>query len=96
LTGTCPLSWTLPNTPTTKTKHSATINTTRPSITFPSREEFTHYDIEELNTQLEKNSVSTDFGTRLSCSPASKQNSRSSIVSERSNASNSSAKPWKP
>ena len=75
-------------------------NTTRPSpgpmITFETREEFTHNDIEELNTQLEKNLLPTDSGTRLSRSQASKQSSRASLASERSNFSNVSDKPWKP
>jgi hypothetical protein len=61
-------------------------------ITYDSHEQFTNHDIEELNTQLEKNLLSRDSGSRLT----SKQNSRSSIVSQRSNISNISDKPWKP
>ena len=76
LTGSCPLSWTVPNTPhtpSTKVKRPQTINphqhenpvgqsvasTTRsrpgPIVRFDTREQFTNHDIEELNTQLEKN-----------------------------------------
>jgi hypothetical protein len=61
-------------------------------ITYDSHEQFTNHDIEELNTQLEKNLLSRDSGSRLT----SKQNSRSSIASQRSNISNISDKPWKP
>jgi len=61
-------------------------------IAYDSHEQFTNHDIEELNTQLEKNLLSRDSGSRLT----SKQNSRSSIVSQRSNISNISDKPWKP
>ena len=78
LTGTCPVSWIGSNRSTTG------------KITFPTREKFTQHDIEELNTLLEKNSISNDIGSRLSRSPASKQISRSS------NASYRFAKPWKP
>jgi hypothetical protein len=107
LTGTCPLSWTLPNTPQAPSikhkriqsinfNHSKTLNasTTRsPMVTFHRHEQFTQHDIEELNTQLEKNRIPTDSGTRLSRSTTSKQSIRSSIAS---NISNISDKPWKP
>ncbi|CAF0881929.1 unnamed protein product [Rotaria sordida] len=119
LSGSCPLSWTLPSapqTPSTKLKRSQSMNTNRqeapvgqsvasvtrpspgPMVTYNIREEFTNHDIEELNTQLEKNLLPTDSGSRLSRSQTqtSKQSSRSSIASERSNFSNISDKPWKP
>jgi hypothetical protein len=68
-----------------------------PLVTFDTREQFTNDDIDELNVQLDKNLVATDSGSRLSRSQtqASKQSSRSSIASERSNFSNVSDKPWK-
>ncbi|CAF3421013.1 unnamed protein product [Rotaria sp. Silwood1] len=78
------------------------ITLTRPSlgpmIAFDIREQFTNHDIEALNTQLEGNLLPKDSGTRLSCAhtQASKQCSRMSNVSERSNLSNVSDKPWKP
>ncbi|CAF1049436.1 unnamed protein product [Rotaria sp. Silwood1] len=78
------------------------ITLTRPSlgpmIAFDIREQFTNHDIEALNTQLERNLLPKDSGTRLSCAhtQASKQCSRMSNVSERSNLSNVSDKPWKP
>ncbi|CAF4902615.1 unnamed protein product, partial [Rotaria sp. Silwood1] len=78
------------------------ITLTRPSlgpmIAFDIREQFTNHDIEALNTQLEGNLLPKDSGTRLSCAhtQASKQYSRMSNVSERSNLSNVSDKPWKP
>jgi len=88
LTGSCPLSWTLPNTSLTKFNRLA--STTQPlpgqMITFNTHEQFTNHDIEELNTLLEKNLLST----------TSKQTPRSSIASRRSNSNNISDKPWKP
>jgi hypothetical protein len=77
-------------------------NATRPSkepmVTFDKREQFTNHDVEELNTQLERNLLPRDSGTRLSRTQtqSSKQSSRISNVSERSNLSNVSDKPWKP
>lgn len=76
--------------------------TTRPApgpmVTFDTREQFTNHDVEELNTQLETNLLPRDSGTRLSRTQtqASKQSSRVSNASERSNLSNVSDKPWKP
>jgi hypothetical protein len=69
-----------------------------PIVSFNTREQFTNHDIEDLNTQLEKNALPTASGTRSSRSQtlSSKQISRSSIASERSNVSNVSDKPWKP
>jgi hypothetical protein len=67
-----------------------------PMITFDSHEQFTNHDIEELNTQIEKNLSPNDSGTRLSRSNTSKNSSRSSTISERSNFSHISDKPWKP
>jgi len=69
-----------------------------PMVTFDIREQFTNHDVEELNTQLETNLLPRDSGTRLSRSQtqSSKQSSRFSNVSERSNLSNVSDKPWKP
>jgi hypothetical protein len=118
LTGSCPLSWTLPShqTPSTKSNHPHTANSisheipigqsiasvTRPPpgpmVTYNTREQFTSNDIEELNTQLEKNLLPTDSGTRLSRAQtqASKQSARSSNASQRTNISNISDKPWKP
>ncbi len=78
----------------------STASTTRPSpgpmITFNTHEQFTNHDIEELNTLLENNLLPTDSSIRLSRSITSKQSSRSSIVSQRSNLINISNKPWKP
>jgi len=110
LTGSCPLSWISPNTPRTssiKVNHhhetrlgESTGSTTRPSpgpiIPFNTHEQFTNHDIEELNTLLEKNLLPTDSSIRLSRSITSKESSRSSIVSQRSNLSTISNKPWKP
>ena len=69
-----------------------------PMVTFDTREQFNHQDVEDLNTQLEANLLPHDSGTRLSraLTQASKQSSRISNVSERSNLSNVSDKPWKP
>jgi hypothetical protein len=69
-----------------------------PMVTFDTREQFTNHDIEELNTQLETNLLPRDSGTRLSRTQTqlSKQSSRFSNASERSNLSNVSDKPWKP
>jgi hypothetical protein len=69
-----------------------------PMIVFDTREQFTNHDIEELNTQLEQNLLPKDSGTRLSRAQtqSSKQSSRMSNASERSNLSNISDKPWKP
>jgi hypothetical protein len=81
--------------------HSAA-STTRPTpgpmVTFDSREQFTNHDVEELNTQLEINLLPRDSGTRLSrtATQSSRQSSRFSTASERSNLSNVSDKPWKP
>ncbi|CAF3006763.1 unnamed protein product [Rotaria sp. Silwood2] len=78
------------------------VSLTRPSlgsmITFGIREQFTNHDIEELNAQLENNLLPKDSATRLSRAhtQASKHCSRMSNVSERSNLSNVSDKPWKP
>jgi hypothetical protein len=65
---------------------------------FDTREQFTTHDIEDLNAQHETNLLPRDSGTRLSHTQtqSSKQSSRSSNVSQRSNLSNSSDKPWKP
>ncbi len=65
---------------------------------FDTREQFTTQDIEDLNAQHEANILPRDSGTRLSHTQtqSSKQSSRSSNVSQRSNLSNSSDKPWKP
>jgi hypothetical protein len=69
-----------------------------PMVTFDTREQFTHQDVDELNTQLERNLLPRDSGTRLSRAQtqSSKQSSRFSIASERSILSNVSDKPWKP
>ena len=69
-----------------------------PMITFDNREQFNNDDVEELNTQLETNLLPRDSGTRLSRTQtqSSKLSSRFSNVSERSNLSNVSDKPWKP
>lgn len=77
---------------------SATRPTPGPMVTFETREQFTPHDVEELNTQLETNLLPRDSGTRLSRTQtqSSKQSSRFSNVSERSNLSNVSDKPWKP
>lgn len=93
--GTCPMSWTLSNSPQRrliKSNHQeSTIRTSfSPIMTFNSNEEFTNNDIEELNTQLNKNLIPTDSVTRLSYSIPSKQSSRLS------NFSSISDKPWKP
>lgn len=77
-------------------------NATRPApgpmVTFDTREQFTNHDVEELHTQLETNLLPRDSGTRLSRAQtqSSKQSSRVSNISERSNFSNVSDKPWKP
>jgi hypothetical protein len=69
-----------------------------PMVTFDNREQFSHQDVEELQTQLDTNLLPRDSGTRLSRAQtqSSKQSSRFSMVSERSNLSNVSDKPWKP
>jgi hypothetical protein len=85
-------------TPVGQSVASVTRPPTGPMITFDTREHFTNQDIEDLNTRLETNLLPTDSGTRLSRAQtlASKQSSRISNVSERSNLSNVSDKPWKP
>lgn len=66
-------------------------------ITFDTHEQFTKYDIEDLNIQFEKNQLPNDNETHSSRSSiASKQSSRSSLTSQRSNLSNISEKAWKP
>ena len=77
---------------------SATRPSHGPMIKFDNREEFTNHDVEELNTQLDANLLPKDSGTRLSraLTQSSKQSSRISNASERSNLSNVSDKPWKP
>ena len=69
-----------------------------PVVTFDLREQFSGNDLDELNTQLDKNLLPTDNPSRLSRSQtaSSKQSSRASIASERSTLSNVSDKPWKP
>lgn len=69
-----------------------------PMVTFEAREQFTNRDVEELSTQLEANLLPRDSGTRLSRTQtqSSKLSSRFSNISERSNLSNVSDKPWKP
>lgn len=69
-----------------------------PLVTFPTREEFTAHDVEDLNTQLEANLAPKDSGTRLSRAQteASKQSSRVSNISDRTHYSHISDKPWKP
>jgi len=76
---------------------SASQPTLGPMCTFDTREQFTNKDIEELNGQLEKILLPTDNGSRLSRpqTSVSKQSSRLSVASERSNLSNVSEKPWK-
>ena len=77
---------------------SATQPVHSPMITFDTRDQFTTDDIQELNEQLEKNLLPPDNGSRLSRpqSSASKQSSRLSVASARSNLSNVSDKAWKP
>ncbi|CAF0754864.1 unnamed protein product [Adineta ricciae] len=67
-------------------------------VTFDTREQFTSHDIEELNEQYEAHLLPKDSGTRLSRTQthASKQSSRISNASDRSNFSHISDKPWKP
>ena len=69
-----------------------------PMMTFDPREQFTHNDIEDLNQQLEKILLPQDNSSRLSrpLTSVSKQSSRMSVASERSNLSSASEKPWKP
>lgn len=68
-----------------------------PMITFDSHEQFTKYDIEDLKGQSEQNLLPMNNGNPSPRSSiASKQSTRSSIVSQRSNISNISDKPWKP
>ncbi|CAF1685659.1 unnamed protein product, partial [Adineta ricciae] len=69
-----------------------------PMITFDAREQFTQNDIEDLNQQLEKILLPQDNSSRLSrpLTSVSKQSSRMSVASERSNLSSASEKPWKP
>ncbi|CAF0907255.1 unnamed protein product [Rotaria sordida] len=69
-----------------------------PMIKFNIREQFTNYDIEELNARLEENLLPKDTASRLSRARAqsSKQCSRMSHVSERSNLTHVSDKRWKP
>ncbi len=85
-------------TPVGQSVASATRPSPGPMVTFDAREQFTNHDIEELNTRLEANLLPRDTGTRLSRAQtqSSKQSSRISNVSERSNFSNVSDKPWKP
>ncbi|UJR22038.1 hypothetical protein I4U23_025106 [Adineta vaga] len=77
---------------------STTQPVTGPKITFDAREQFNLNDIDELNQQLEKILLPQDNGSRLSrpLTSVSKQSSRFSIASERSNLSSASEKPWKP
>ena len=85
-------------TPVGQSIANATRATPGPMITFDNREQFSHQDVEELQTQLDTNLLPRDSGTRLSRTQtqSSKQSSRFSMISERSNLSNVSDKPWKP
>ena len=84
------------------TSHRTVVHSTRSlrdaMVTFDTREQFTSHDIEELNEQYEAHLLPKDSGTRLSRTQtqASKQSSRISNASDRSNFSHISDKPWKP
>ncbi|UJR27167.1 hypothetical protein I4U23_008465 [Adineta vaga] len=82
--------------------HHTVVHSTRSlrdaKVTFDTREQFTNHDIEELNEQYETHLLPKDSGTRLSRTQTrgSKQSSRISNISDRSNISSVSDKPWKP
>lgn len=70
------------------------------TVTFDTREHFTEHDIDELNEQYDAHAQAKDnsSSSRLSRARthASKQGSRISTLSNRSNLTSISEKPWKP